>query len=176
MSALARHIPLDEYLHNSAYKHCEYVSGEVVELNLGTGRHSRLQTRCWSILDRALHESKLGCAYVEVHCRLNIAGEIRYRLPDVCVKLGSFIEGYMEGAPDLCVEVRSPEDSIAGQIGKFDDYFANGCRLGWLILPEQRQVRVLRPGQSAQTAGFHDSIDAAPVLPALCVPVSDLFA
>jgi hypothetical protein len=39
-------VTIEEYLSNPAYKHCEYVDGEVVELNVGTNPHSRITARC----------------------------------------------------------------------------------------------------------------------------------
>ena len=34
----------------------------------------------------------------------------------------------------------SPQDSVSHQIAKFGDYFATGCKLGWLLLPEEKAV------------------------------------
>ena len=104
---------------------------------MGTGKHGSVQLKCGARLESYLQQNPIGHAYIELHCKLRIGGQLRYRLPDLCVILGPFVEGHPEGAPDLCVEIRSPEDSVSGQIGKFEDYFANGCKLGWLILPEE---------------------------------------
>src|SRR5688572_2419306 len=145
-SAGVKAVSIQEYLSNPAYKHCEYVDGQVVELNIGTGRHGSLRVEYGARLLRYLGQNPVGHAYIKLHCKLRIGGQLRYRLPDVCVSLGPFVEGHLEGAPDLCVEIRSPEDSVSGQIGEFEDYFASGCKIGWLILPEEGTVLVLKPG------------------------------
>ena len=47
----AKAVSVDEYLANPAYEHHEYVAGGIVERNLGSIKHSRLQTRCGRKLD-----------------------------------------------------------------------------------------------------------------------------
>lgn len=73
------------------------------------------------------------------------------------------------------VEIRSPEDSLQSQIGKMNDYFANGTRLAWLILPEEQSVIVLTPDSAPVACGMGDTLDGGNVLPGLAVPVSELF-
>jgi len=178
MGAVLTHaITLEEYLSNPAYKHSEYVDGETVELNLGTKQHGIITGKCFRKFDEYLDQHPVGSAIVELHCKLQIRGNTRFRLPDVCVVLGPFEDRYLERSPDLCVEIRSPEDSIGDQITKFADYFANGCKLGWLILPEEQSVLVLTPGAlSPQVAKIGDTLDGGEVLPGLDVPVTALFA
>ncbi|MDQ6665860.1 MAG: Uma2 family endonuclease, partial [Acidobacteriota bacterium] len=50
----------------------------------------------------------------------------RFRLPDVAVVFGAHRGNFLDRGPDLVVEIRLPEDSIASQFRKLDDYFANG--------------------------------------------------
>ena len=174
-SAGVRTVSIEEYLSNPAYEHCEYIDGEVVQLNVGTGKHGSVQVECSAMLRAYLKQNPIGRVYAELHCKLRIGAHLRYRLPDVCVILGPFVEGYPEGAPDLCVEIRSPEDSVSDQIGKFEDYFANGCKIGWLILPEEGTVLVLKPGAAPRVARGGDYLDGAEVLPGLRIPVTELF-
>jgi Uma2 family endonuclease len=93
----------------------------------------------------------------------------------VCVVLGPFVEGHLERAPDLCVEIRSPDDAVSDQIAKFGDYFANGCKLGWLMLPEEKSVLVMTPGASPRVARVGDRLDGGEVLSGLEIAVADLF-
>jgi len=168
-------ISLDEYLHNPRYRHAEYISGEVVQLNVGTGGHSRVQGNLAYLINSHLKQTKQGSLYAELHCRLKIAGKVRFRLPDVAVISGPAIEGYYEGAPELCIEIRSPEDTTQSQIAKFDDYFANGCKLGWLILPDEEKILILRPGQSIQTAKPGERLECKELFPGLSIAVDEIF-
>jgi Uma2 family endonuclease len=171
----ARSVTVEEYLANPAYEHCEYVDGEVVELNVGTGKHGRIQLECAFHLKMYLNQNPIGSVYAELRCELSIGGQIRYRLPDLCVILGPPVDGHPERAPELCVEIRSPDDSVSDQIAKFSDYLANGCRLGWLILPEEKAVLVLTQGAPPRVARAGDSLDGGDVLPGLQVAVNSLF-
>src|SRR5688572_3965126 len=53
---------------------------------------------------------------------------------------------FWEGAPDLAVEVMSPEDT-ANELGeKVGEYLSAGARLVWVVNPKRRTVTVHRPG------------------------------
>jgi Uma2 family endonuclease len=176
-SAPLNTVSVDEYLSNPEYRHSEYVDGEVVALNVGTKKHSKIQVRCASRLMEYLDQHPIGYAATELHCRLNIRGAVRFRLPDVAVVLNDSDEDarYLDRAPDFVAEIRSPEDSLNAQIRKMRDYFANGTRLAWLILPEEQTVMVLAPDSLPDSLGVGESLDGGAVLPGLSVPVSDLF-
>jgi Uma2 family endonuclease len=176
-TAAPKTVSVDEYLSNPEYKHSEYVDGEVVALNVGTKKHSKIQVRCASMLMRYLDHNPIGYAAAELHCRLNIEGRVRFRLPDVAVILNDTDEEarYLDRAPDMVVEVRSPEDSLSAQIGKMRDYFANGTRLAWLILPEEQSVIVLTADGPPNSFAAGQTLDGGTVLAGLSVPVSDLF-
>jgi Uma2 family endonuclease len=53
--------------------------------------------------------------------------------------------------PDLVIELASPSDAgprgITALRRKMEQYQANGARLGWLLLPQERAVEIWRGGQ-----------------------------
>ena len=167
---------VDEYLSNPEYEHSEYVDGEVVALNIGTKTHSRVQVRCGCELMKYFDHHPGGHVAIGLHCRLNVGGDVRFRLPDVAVVLNDTDEDarYLDRAPDLVVEIRSPEDTLRVLFRKMSEYFTNGTRLAWLILPEEESVLVLAPDR-ADSFGIGETLDGGTVLPGLSVPVSDLF-
>ncbi|MDQ6707905.1 MAG: Uma2 family endonuclease [Acidobacteriota bacterium] len=169
----------EEYLRNSEYRHSEYIDGQAVELNIGTSWHSSIQVACVLALGSFLRARGGGRVYVELHCRLSIGGRLRYRLPDVAVILGDggFQDfRYYEGAPDFVIEIRSPEDRIAAQKRKIEDYFANGCRLAWLIIPEDRSVLVYAPDAPMRVVLEGAILDLDPLLPGFELEVTEIFA
>jgi Uma2 family endonuclease len=179
MSALPALGPITEeqYLSDPAFEHCEYVDGIVVERNLGTKPHARIQGKCFRKFDEYLDTHPGGYAVVELHCRLKVRGYPRFRIPDVAVVLGdeSSEQRYLERSPDLVVEVRSPDDSLSSQLRKMDDYFESGCRLAWLVLPEEHSVLILAPNAAPRTATAGETLDGGGVLPGLSIAVDDLF-
>lgn len=63
------------------------------------------------------------------------------------------LKKFLPVCPYFAVEFVSPSDSLTKTCEKMDEYIANGTRLGWLIIPEKKQVHVYRPGQPVQ---IHD--------------------
>jgi Uma2 family endonuclease len=175
--ATSLHISVEEYLSNPAFEHCEYVDGQPVELHVGHKDHARTKARCAAKLDEHF-DTHPGWVGTGLHCQLTIRGEVRFRLPDVAVVLGDRFtpDGYLDGAPDLAVEVRSPGDRLAEQMRKFDDYFANGTKLGWLVLPEEKSVLILLPNAAPQTVVSGETLTGGDLLPDLAFPADYLFA
>jgi Uma2 family endonuclease len=84
--------------------------------------------------------------------------------------------GFLEGAPDLVVEILSPGNTVAEIEDKIVEYFANGTRLLWVISPGQHYVLVYRSGYEPQrllTSG--DFLEGEEVVPGFTFPVADLF-
>jgi Uma2 family endonuclease len=63
--------------------------------------------------------------------------------------------------PDLVIELGSPSDEgprgVTALRRKMDRYQANGARLGWLLLPQERAVEIWRGGQQ----GMAERLDNA---------------
>ncbi|MEK7405986.1 MAG: Uma2 family endonuclease [Acidobacteriota bacterium] len=178
MGTAVKTLSLEEYLSNPTYEHSEYVNGEVVELNVGNLPHSSIQSVFVALLFNYLKANAIGRVFTEVRCRLTVGGRPRFFLPDVSVLLGPVpVEtGYLDRAPDLVVEVRSPDDSVSELLRKMDEYFANGARLAWLVLPEERAVLVLTPNAPVRTVTGSETLDGGDLLPGLQIPLSELFA
>ena len=84
--------------------------------------------------------------------------------------------GFLEGAPDLVVEILSPGDTVAEIEDKIAEYFANGTRLLWVISPGQHYVLVYRSGYEPQRLFTSaDFLEGEDVVPGFTFPVADLF-
>ncbi len=66
--------------------------------------------------------------------------------------------------PDFVTEVASPSDDVAVLREKMEEYRAVGLRLGWLILPESKQVEIYTPTE-VQTLSSPEAVSGDPVLP-----------
>lgn len=84
------------------------------------------------------------------------------------------VTGFVEGAPDLAVEVRSPWDRPRAVNEKIANYLATGARLVWWIDPEARAVTVHRPSQPPITLEASAQIDGGDVLPGFSCEVREL--
>lgn len=80
-------------------------------------------------------------------------------------------------APDVVVEVASPNQFRPEMAAKARLYLARGVRLVWVVWPADRQVDVWHPGSDEPTAtlGVNDQLDGLDILPGFTHPVADLF-
>lgn len=176
--AAASLISVEEYLRNPAYRRSEYVGGRIVQRAMGTKEHSSLQLRCGRKLDEYFDSKPGGYAFVELHCRFLVDGELRFRLPDVCAVMereDDTDSPYLERAPDLAVEVRSPEDKVSAILQKLDEYFAAGTRLAWVVLAEEQAVLVRTADGRIAVKAAGDTLDGGDVLPGFKLAVDELF-
>ena len=74
-------------------------------------------------------------------------------------------EKFVRLCPDFAIELRSRTDRLRDVQAKMEEYAANGCRLGWLIDPYERQAYVYRPGQEPEVVGFDRALSGEDVLP-----------
>jgi Uma2 family endonuclease len=83
---------------------------------------------------------------------------------------------FFEGAPDLAIEVVSPDDR-AWEIGeKVEEYLVAGTRLVWAVDPRNRHVVVHTPDRIARLLRAGDALDGADVVPGFRLALDDLFA
>ena len=101
------------------------------------------------------------------------------RKPDVSVILRSRLsQGLPRGicpfAPDLAVEVVSPNDSFEDIADRARDFRLAGTPLVWVAYPKHRSVYV-HSANGIREFGPDDVIDAEPVLPGFQAKVGDFF-
>ena len=99
------------------------------------------------------------------------------RIPDTAfisrtnLPTGRLRGGHFRGAPDLAIEVVSPNDKAGELILKTGDYLAAGTQQVWIVEPGTRTVTVYRPGGAARVYGADDTLDGGDLLPGLALPV-----
>jgi Uma2 family endonuclease len=76
--------------------------------------------------------------------------------------------GFLDGAPDLAVEVLSPGNTVEEIHEKLVEYFGNGTRLAWVIHPSEHYVLVYRSAQEPdRLLKSIDALDGEEVIPGL---------
>ncbi|OCQ95975.1 hypothetical protein BCD67_23070 [Oscillatoriales cyanobacterium USR001] len=85
-------------------------------------------------------------------------------------------DGFLEGAPDLAVEILSPSNTLEEIDQKIREYFENGSRLVWVINPKQKYILVYRNAQEPdRLLKSNDSLDGEEIVPGLNLSVVELF-
>src|SRR5207244_10932747 len=103
----------------------------------------------------------------------------RVRAPDVAVILyanrprETIGAGYLEGAPDLAVEVVSPNDTADEVAEKVADWLSAGTSAVWVVYRGPR-IEVHRADGRVQRLGAEHEVDGADVLPGFSMRVRDL--
>jgi Uma2 family endonuclease len=77
--------------------------------------------------------------------------------------------------PDFVVELVPPTDDVNALEAKMQEYIENGCRLGWLVNPQKRQVTVYRPQVAPEIISFDVPLTGEDVLPGLTLDVRHIF-
>ena len=84
-------------------------------------------------------------------------------------------DGHLRIAPDLAVEVVSPNDLAYEIDEKVDEYEAAGVKLIWIVNPETKAVRVHRDDGTVTVLREKDELDGEHVVPGFRCRVADLF-
>jgi len=85
-------------------------------------------------------------------------------------------EGYWPGAPDLAIEVISPDDSYAEVEEKVCDWLEAGTRMAIVLNPRQRTAKVYRSLTEVSVLTERDTLDGGDVVPGWKMALAQLFA
>ena len=103
------------------------------------------------------------------------------RAPDVAFVQRERIEAigkttrFWPEAPDLAIEVISPNDRYSEINEKVADYLAAGTRMVVVVNPRNRTVNVHTPDNTT-TLAMGDTLDGGDVVPGWQMPLADMFA
>jgi len=82
--------------------------------------------------------------------------------------------GYAALAPDLAVEVLSPEDRPGEVLAKVADWLSAGTRLVWVLDPERRLARIYRADGSETLVTGEGALDGEDVLAGFTCPLASV--
>jgi len=156
--------------------HYELVRGGLKKMSPAGERHSRISLEIAMSLRLYARERKLGEAYGAD------LGFILFRNPDTVREPdASFVRAervvrtpkYFPGAPDLAVEVMSPDDTWPEVLEKKDEYLRAGTQAVVIVDPPRERVEIHRP--SGVTA-VDDVLAVDDVVPGWRLRLIDIFA
>jgi Uma2 family endonuclease len=130
-------------LYDGAKPAYEFWFGKAVQKSMPTILHGIVQLVIAMMLERAGWNSSL-----EVRLKVSPDAE---PVPDVIAVRGKFKGAYPTSAPELCIEILSPGDTLPKALEKAKRYISWGSQCVWIIDPEKRtawmlsQERTLEP-------------------------------
>lgn len=151
--------------------------GEVKVMAPPGFRHSRTGRRVDRALSVHVEENLLGEVLVETAFMLSSEPPV-VRVPDVSFVRSSRLpdeefDEYLSGAPDLAVEVVSPNDRAEELRTKVRQYLDAGAVEVWVLYPKTRQIEVW--GAERRDLGEDDTLSSSELFPGWSIPVADLF-
>jgi Uma2 family endonuclease len=160
----------------------ELVDGEWVPMTRDTWRHGEIVINVGVLL-------KL---YAREHPGWSVAGgdpgtrlarnPDRLRGPDVAIArtdrrpTGKGVDGWLDGAPDVAVEILGDSQSASDILKKALEYIAAGAAMVWAIDPGPERVVVITPPDRMRILGRDDTLDGGSALPGFACEVAELFA
>ncbi len=144
-------LSIEEYLHTTYRPDVDYVDGHIEERKLGEFDHGNLQGIFFEVFRR---NRRLWQVRPALDCRVQVSAT-RFRVPDVCIVSTVFPkEQIIRHTPMLCIEIVSPEETLAKLLRRAEDFFAMGVPTVWVVNPRTRTVHIRSNGlDSTQTAG-----------------------
>ena len=145
----------------------ELVDGEIVMSPAGY-RHGKIALRLSRKLEAHAAEHRLG-EVTEPSTGFRLpSGNVRS--PDVgfiavARKPKGEPEGFIEGPPDLAVEILSPADDPRRILDKVGEYLTAGVRMVWVIDPRQRKAAAHRSLTDIRELNESEALDGEDVLP-----------
>lgn len=168
-------LPEDGYIH-------EVVDGELVMSPKNNWFHGRICTRlifaieAFNRLHRlgAVLDSSTGFWMFNRNCRApDISFVPKSRLATLGFKPNE--RRFFPGAPDLAVEILSPNNTRREMDARLKDFFGSGTQIAWVIDPEEECVEVCHAPTSRKLIGSGGVLDGEHLLPGFTYPIADLF-
>lgn len=141
--------------------HAELEDGEVILMSPASVLHQELSGWLYTILRFFVRQRRIGrILQAPFTVRLNVSEQGRE--PDLLfigtTKLGRLHSGFLDGPPDLVVEIISPESIDRDRGRKFVEYEAEKIPEYWLIDPIREQAEFYRLGKDSR---YHQALPDA---------------
>lgn len=160
----------------------ELIAGELRTMAPSSGQHGWVGSNVSVPLGQYVRAHKLGLTFQAETGFILTRAPDTVRAPDVAfvrrerALAGVDAEGYWQGAPDLAVEVVSPNDRLTEVAANVAEWLAHGALMVLVVNPRRRTVAVHRPGQPPRLLTESDTLDGEDVVPGWTLPVRDIFA
>ena len=159
----------------------ELVDGEWVPVTRSTWRHGEVVTTVAFLLKLYAREhAGWSVSAADPGVRLSRDPD-RLRGPDVGmvrverVPKGKGVAGWLDGAPDVAVEVVGDSQTISEMTKKALEYLAAGAKMVWIIDVEPQRVVLFTPPDHVRILGLDDVLEGGATLPGFECKVAEFF-
>jgi Uma2 family endonuclease len=159
----------------------EIVNGELIDMGNSGAKHGYIAIILSSALFAVVMAKKLGALFdsstaFQMKNGNKRSPDISFVAKERLQGLDDLPDGFLEGAPDLAIEVLSPGNTVEEIHHKLVEYFDSGARLVWVIHPRENYVLVYRSAQEPdRLLKLIDFLDGEDVIPGFSLPIAALF-
>ncbi len=154
----------------------ELYNGRVV-FKMPNFAHAIIQNNIGKKIGNYLDEHPIGFVGGDANFRLWPERHRESRAPDISFilkeRLPKNLFRFLPMAPDLAVEILSPDDSFMRVMEKVDEYLRQGVKIVWVVIASTREVLVCT---AKGKYSVRDMLTAPELLPGFELPVQDIFA
>lgn len=158
---------------------CELIDGRIVPMTPTGDEHGTIEFNLGSELRTFARKNKLGRVtggevgiYIRRRPDRIRAADIAFISAERSIRP---TKGFLEVAPDLVVEIMSPDDRWQTIREKLTDYFSIDVARVWIVEPQNRKVLVFSSPIDVEEYGEGDIPRGEGALEGFSVPVADLF-
>jgi len=158
----------------------ELVRGELVRMSPASPKHGRVAMKLGILVGTHVLQQELGETYA-AETGFTIARDPdTVRAPDVAFVKKERVHltpkrGFFPGAPDLAVEVLSPDDTASEVLAKVEDWLTAGTQEVWLVDPERKTIAIHAADHSVRTLHEGEELRSEDLLPGFSTPVAEIF-
>jgi len=156
---------------------CELLQGRLAMMLPMGGVHGRIAMRLGRNLSVFVEERGLGEVLAAETGFLLSCDPDTVRAPDVAFvrKDRAIGTGFIDGAPNLAVEVLSPGDRPGYVRDKVAEWLEAGAEAVWVVDPTEQTVVVHLGGGEPETRHADEILRGGAVLPGFELPLAELF-
>ena len=182
MSQATRLVTADEFEHFSedeAYR-VELVRGRLVRMSAVSLLHARIVPRLIRVLGDYLDDHPVGEIFADCGFKLESDPDT-VRGPDIAFIRQERISalerpGFVRGAPDLAIEVLSPDDRPGDVREKLDDYFRAGVPVVVVVDPQKKSAAIHRSSAlPVVLRGAHAVLEIGDPIPGFTCTLGEIF-
>jgi len=167
-------LPEDGFIH-------EVVNGELIMSPKNNFQHGTIASRLLIALGNHAQQGRLG---VVLDSSTGFWMRNRNcRAPDVSFIAKGRLSGwkpsaqeFFAGAPDLAVEILSPNNTRSQIDGRLKDFFESGTVVAWIIDPDAQRAELCHSLTQRKLVGSGGFLEGEDLLPGFRYPIANLFA
>lgn len=159
----------------------ELVKGELIKMSPAGHDHGRIIMRLAAPMAMHVKQHGLGEVYAaETGFILELEPDT-VRAPDIAFIVRQRVEavgrtrGYWHGAPDLAVEVLSPDDRVSEVEQKVAEWLAGGAKQVWVVSPRLKTITVYSSLTNICTLTENNTLGGGDLIPGFEIAISEIF-